>query len=53
MLPRRRKDRPVPNLSMEEEMRQLRARLDAMETTQRISLDVGDVNEDESEEMEV
>jgi hypothetical protein len=53
MPPRRHRDRPVPNPIMEEEMRQLHARLDAMETTQRRAPDVGDVNEDESEEMEV
>jgi hypothetical protein len=34
-------------------MRQLRARLDAMETTQRREPDVGDISEAESEEMEV
>jgi len=33
-------------------MRQLRARLDAMETTQRRSPDTGDVIEDEIEEEE-
>jgi hypothetical protein len=37
---------------MEEEMRQLRARLDAMETTQRRAPDVGDVSEAESEDVE-
>jgi hypothetical protein len=35
MPPRRRRERPVVNATMEEEMRQLRARLDAMETMQR------------------
>jgi hypothetical protein len=37
---------------MEEEMRQLRARLDAMETTQRRAPEAGDVSEDESENIE-
>jgi hypothetical protein len=35
---------------MEEEMRRLRMRLDAMETTQRRAPDIGDVSEAESEE---
>jgi hypothetical protein len=34
MLPRRR-ERPIPDPAVEREMRELRARLDAMETTQR------------------
>jgi hypothetical protein len=34
-------------------MRELRARLDAMETTQRRAPDVGDISDVESEEMEV
>jgi hypothetical protein len=50
--PRRHKERPVVNVAMEEEMIQLRARLDAMETTQRRALDVGDVDEVESEDVE-
>jgi hypothetical protein len=45
MLPRRRVDPPVANRAMEREMRELRARLDAMETTQRRVLDAGDVSE--------
>jgi hypothetical protein len=53
MPPRRRGERPVENPAMEQEMRQLRARLDAMETTQRREPDVGDISEAESEEMEV
>jgi hypothetical protein len=45
MLPRRRQDRPMPNRAVEREMRELRARLDAMETTQKRIVDVGDVSE--------
>jgi hypothetical protein len=40
------------NAEMEEEMRRLRMRLDAMETTQRRAPDTGDVSEAESEEEE-
>jgi hypothetical protein len=53
MPPRRCRERPVVNAAMEEEMRQLRARLDAMETTQRRAPEVGDVSEAESEDVEV
>jgi hypothetical protein len=53
MPPRRRAERPVENPVVEREMRELRARLDAMETTQRRAPDVGDVSDAESEEMEV
>jgi hypothetical protein len=53
MLPRRRVDPPVANRAMEREMRELRVRLDAMETTQRRVPDVGDVSEAEMEEVEV
>jgi hypothetical protein len=49
MPPRRHRDRPVVNAAMEEEMRQLHARLDSMETTQRREPDVGDVSESENE----
>jgi hypothetical protein len=52
MPPRRRRERPVVNATMEEEMRQLRARLDAMETTQRRAPEAGDVSDDESENLE-
>jgi hypothetical protein len=45
MPPRRRRERHVVNETMEEEMRQLRASLDAMEITQRRALEDGDVNE--------
>jgi hypothetical protein len=34
---------------MEMEMRELRARMDAMETTQRIAPDVGDVSDADNE----
>jgi hypothetical protein len=49
MPPRRRHDRPMPDPAVEREMRELRARLDAMETTQRMTVDVGDVSEAERE----
>jgi hypothetical protein len=49
MSPRRRQDRPMPDPAMEREMRELHARLDAMETTQRRATDTGDVSEAESE----
>jgi hypothetical protein len=45
MSPRRRVDPPVANRAMERDMRELHARLDAMETTQRRVPDVGDVSE--------
>jgi hypothetical protein len=50
MAPRRRADRPIPNLAMEREMRELRSCLDAMVTTQRREDDVGDISEAKSEE---
>ena len=49
---RRRRLRPVVNTTMEEEMRQLHARMDAMETTQRREPKDGDVSEAESEDIE-
>jgi hypothetical protein len=49
MLPRRRQERPMPDPAMEREMRELCARLDSMETTQRRTLDTGDINEAGSE----
>jgi hypothetical protein len=52
MPPRRLKERLVVNTTMEEEMRQLRARLDAMETAQRRAPNVGDVSESENEYVE-
>jgi hypothetical protein len=53
MPPRRRVEPPVENRAMEREMRELCARLDAMETTQRRAPDVGDISEAENEEVEV
>lgn len=53
MSPRRHRERAVENASMGEEMRQLHAILEVMETTQRRSPDVGDINKAKSEEMEV
>jgi hypothetical protein len=46
MLPRRRRE----NTDMEDEMRQLRMRLDTMETKQRRAPDTSDFNESESAE---
>jgi hypothetical protein len=48
MLPRRR-DRPMPDPAVEREMRELRARLDSMETAQRRTVNAGDISEVESE----
>ena len=45
MPPRRCADPPVANRAMEREMRELHARMDAMETKQRRALNVGDVSE--------
>jgi hypothetical protein len=45
----RRRDKPMPSPAVEREMRELHARLDAMETTQRRTVDAGDISEDESE----
>jgi hypothetical protein len=39
----------MPDPAREREMRELRARLDAMETTQRRTVDVGDISEADSE----
>jgi hypothetical protein len=39
----------MPDLTMEREMREIHARLDVMETTQRGTLDNGDVSEAEGE----
>jgi hypothetical protein len=47
MPPRRRVEPPVENRAMEREMRELCARLDAMETTQRRAPDAGDVSDAE------
>jgi hypothetical protein len=40
---------PMPDPAREREMHELRARLDAMETTQRHTVDAGDISEAESE----
>jgi hypothetical protein len=45
----RRRDRPMPNPTVEREMGELRARLDAMETTHRRRVNVGDISEAEGE----
>jgi hypothetical protein len=52
MPPRRHRDGPMVNATMVEEMRQLRARLDAMETMQRRAPNAGDANESENEYVE-
>jgi hypothetical protein len=39
----------MPDPAVEREMRELHARLDAMETAQRCTVDVGDISEAESE----
>jgi hypothetical protein len=48
-MPSRRRDRPMIDPTVEREMRKLGARLDAMETAQRCTVNVGDVSEAESE----
>jgi hypothetical protein len=53
MMPRRRAEPPVENRVVEREMREICARLDVMETTQRIAPDAGDVSDVESEEKKV
>jgi hypothetical protein len=45
MPPRIRQERPMPDTAVEREMRELRARLDAMETSQRLTPDIGDISE--------
>jgi hypothetical protein len=49
MPPRRHVKRPVENPAMEREMNELCERLDSIETTQRISPDVGDFSDAKSE----
>jgi len=49
MLPRRCRERPMVN---DEEMRQLHARLDAMETSHRRAPEAGDISEDKSKDVE-
>jgi hypothetical protein len=41
----------MPDPAVEREMREIRAQLDSMETTQRQTVDVGDVSEAETEKM--
>jgi hypothetical protein len=53
MPPRRRGEPPLANRAVEREMRELRARLEAMEAAQRRAPDAGDVSDAESEEVEV
>jgi hypothetical protein len=48
-MPPRRRDRPMPDPTVERKMREIRARLDAMETKQRHIFDAGDTSEAESE----
>jgi hypothetical protein len=48
-MPPTRRDMKIPNPTVEREMHELRARLDAMETTQRCTIDIGDISEAESE----
>jgi hypothetical protein len=45
----RRRERQIPDLARERDMHKLHARMDAMETTQRHTVDAGDINEDKSE----
>jgi hypothetical protein len=45
----RRRERPIPNPTVEREMRELHAQLDAMETAHRCTVDVGYVSEAGSE----
>jgi hypothetical protein len=53
MSPQIRAESPIENRAMEREMRELRGRLDAMETTQRRAPDAGDINDAENKEVEV
>jgi hypothetical protein len=53
MLPQRCREIYVVNAAIEEEMRQLCARLDTMETTQRREPNSGDVSESKNEDIEV
>jgi hypothetical protein len=48
-MPSRRRDRPMPDPAVERGMHELCARLDAMETTQRCTVDTGDISKDDSE----
>jgi len=51
--PRTHAEQIVANLDVERDMRELCARLYDMETTQRRELDVRDISDAESEEIEV
>jgi hypothetical protein len=51
--PRKHAEQIVANLDVERDMRELRAILYDMETTQRRELDVRDISDAESEEIEV
>ena len=46
---RRHQERPMPDPTVEREMKEIHARFDAMETTQRHIVDVGYISEAESE----
>jgi hypothetical protein len=46
-------EQPLANRAVEREMRELRARLEAMEAAQRRVHDARDINDAESEEVEV
>jgi hypothetical protein len=48
-MPPRRRDRQMPDPTVESEMRELCARFDATETTKRRTIDTGDIIEDDSE----
>jgi hypothetical protein len=48
-MPLRRRERAIPDPVVEREMRELRAKIDAMETAQRCTVNTSDINEDESE----
>jgi hypothetical protein len=48
-MPPRRREREMPDPAVEREMCELHARINAMETTQRRTVNVGNVSEDESE----
>jgi hypothetical protein len=48
-MPPRRRDKQLLDPTMERQMRELCARLDAMEIAQRRIVDVGDISKDESE----
>jgi hypothetical protein len=48
MLPRRR-DRPMPDPIVGREMHELCAKIDAMKTTQRRTINTGDISEDDNE----